>query len=45
MLESFFSPSETNLKPREALVETINIQDDPGKLSNFIGKKKVFRFN
>jgi hypothetical protein len=40
-LEKFiFFSSETNLKPREALVETIDIQDDPEKLSNFNGKKR-----
>jgi hypothetical protein len=33
--------SETNLKPREAHEETIHVQDDPEKLSNFDGKKSL----
>ncbi len=36
--EKFLFSSETNLKPREALIETIDLQDDIEKLSNFNGK-------
>ena len=32
------SSRETNLKPREALIETIALEDDVEKLSNFNGR-------
>ncbi len=38
-LKVLICSSETNLKPREALVETVNLQDDIEKLSNFDGRK------
>jgi len=37
-MKNFFFCSETNLKPREALVETVDLQDDVEQLSNFNGR-------
>ncbi len=36
----FLFVSETNLKPREALEQTVDLENDLEKLSKFNGKKK-----